>query len=796
MAHDQYSHELWSAQEFDSRDDGDAPRPGDRVSSGRGRRAGSAPLRHGGGLRAGARLHGALRPPGGGRRRAAAARGGAPQVPSPGPHLFAMGRRAASGAPDPLRPREESRPDAGPRARALHEPGDDRDGSRQPAGAEREPAPGDRHRDRPADHARSRRRAPGRGSGGAHGARRRGGAGSRRARAPARGDPAQGAREGILLLPAGAERLGGVRASREGRHVRLGRPDGRRLRIPRGAAQSAAPAHGLRPGQPRVRIPPLARGQIGGTEMPLKKILVGVTLVAFLGSDFAFGIAPALGQSPGAGNGQVPMPSLGGNSDGFGRVLPGPSTTAPYQNAPQPQREPQTPYPTQRPVAPSSANICQPGGGGRAYQTVAVPRTRALETLVPGPQQPATTVTQVTVTQNAPAQVTQSPSPTVGQTQRLATVAEAQVPEVEELSRIEAAFNLDPVRQLAVPMGLYQPAGGQQFGGQQPGPQQQGIQQIGLQQQAGAQSGNQQPGGQPQQLLVSPYGAQGQAMLGPFGTPLRQYGYSMFAANVSTFAPVDDIPVGPDYVMGPGDDVTINVWGAVDSTLVRTVDRNGRIVLPKVGDLRIWGLTFAQADRLIRDELARYFRGFQTSVTMGRLRTVNVYVVGEVCQPGVYTLSSLSTVTNGLFSAGGPTKLGSLREVRLIRGGYQVARLDLYDFLQRGDRTRDYRLESGDTIFVPPIGDVVAVAGEVKRPAIYEVRSDTRLADVVTMAGGGTPTRHLKPVQVVRALPSSERVTLGVDPTGYYLKGDEASHPPGHGRDLLLIHRSDPRIYK
>src|SRR5947208_561279 len=522
--------------------------------------------------------------------------------------------------------------------------------------------------------------------------------------------------------------------------------------------------------------------------MPLKKILVGVTLVAFLGSDFAFGIAPALGQSPGAGNGQVPMPSLGGNSDGFGRVLPGPSTTAPYQNAPQPQREPQTPYPTQRPVAPSSANICQPGGAGRAYQTVAVPRTRALETLVPGPQQPATTVTQVTVTQNAPAQVTQSPSPTVGQTQRLATVAEAQVPEVEELSRIEAAFNLDPVRQLAVPRGLDQPAGGQQPGAlQQPG-----IQQIGLQQQAGAQSGNQQPGGQPQQLLVQPFGAQGQAMLGPFGTPLRQYGYSIFAANVSTFAPVDDIPVGPDYVMGPGDDVTINVWGAVDSTLVRTVDRNGRIVLPKVGDLRIWGLTFAQADRLIRDELARYFRGFQTSVTMGRLRTVNVYVVGEVCQPG---LSTLSTVTNGLFSAGGPTKLGSLREVRLIRGGYQVARLDLYDFLQRGDRTRDYRLESGDTIFVPPIGDVVAVAGEVKRPAIYEVRSDTRLADVVTMAGGVTPTSYLKRVQVVRALPSSERVTVDVDLTGYYLKGDEASNPPVNGGDLVLIHRSDPRIY-
>src|SRR5439155_652833 len=118
-----------------------------------------------------------------------------------------------------------------------------------------------------------------------------------------------------------------------------------------------------------------------------------------------------------------------------------------------------------------------------------------------------------------------------------------------------------------------------------------------------------------------------------------------------------------------------------------------------------------------RQQLSRYFRGFQTSVTMGRLRTVSVHVVGEVCQPGAYTLSALSTVTNALFSAGGPTKLGTLRDVRLIRGTSQVAKLDLYDFLQRGDRTRDYRLESGDTIFVPTIGDVVAVAGEVKRPA-------------------------------------------------------------------------------
>ncbi len=277
--------------------------------------------------------------------------------------------------------------------------------------------------------------------------------------------------------------------------------------------------------------------------------------------------------------------------------------------------------------------------------------------------------------------------------------------------------------------------------------------------------------------------------------PLRQYGYAVFASDVSTFAPVDDFPVGPDYVLGPGDDLTINVWGPVDSTIVRTVDRNGRIVLPKIGDLRVWGLTFTEADRIIREQLSRYFRGFQTSVTMGRLRTVRVHVVGEVCQPGVYTLSSLATLTNALFSAGGPTKLGSLRNVRLLRNSHTVGTIDLYDFLQRGDRSRDFRLESGDTVFVPTIGEIVAVAGEVKRPAIYELRGDVRLGDLVQMAGGVTSTSYLRRVQIVRAQPSAERVTVDVDFANYLLKKDATGNPVVNGGDLVLIHRADPRIY-
>jgi protein involved in polysaccharide export with SLBB domain len=283
--------------------------------------------------------------------------------------------------------------------------------------------------------------------------------------------------------------------------------------------------------------------------------------------------------------------------------------------------------------------------------------------------------------------------------------------------------------------------------------------------------------------------------LGPFGTPLRQYGYAVFASYVSTFAPVDDVPVGPDYVVGPGDTLTISMWGPLENTVLRTVDRNGQIMLPRVGDLRVWGLTFAQADRVIREQLNRYFRGFQTSVTMGRLRTLRVQIIGEVCQPGTYTLNSLSTMTQALYSAGGPTKMGSLRHVRLLRNSHVVGEMDLYDFLLRGDRTRDFRLESGDTIFVPTVGDVAAIAGEVKRPAIYEIRNDVRLADLVESAGGVTPTSYLKRVQIVRSQPSSERVTVDVDLSSYYLKGDMDSNPAVHAGDLVLIHRNEGRIY-
>jgi len=294
-----------------------------------------------------------------------------------------------------------------------------------------------------------------------------------------------------------------------------------------------------------------------------------------------------------------------------------------------------------------------------------------------------------------------------------------------------------------------------------------------------------------------PTGKEGsQADSNAFDEGLRQFGYSLFEGpgrSVSTFAPVDDVPVGPDYLLGPGDNLRIHVWGAMESALVGTVDRTGVIYLPTAGPVRVWGLSFSQAERLIRDRLSRYFRGFQTSVTMGRLRTIRVYVVGETGQPGAYTVSSLATMVNALFAAGGPQKVGSLRTIVLKRNHHTVGTFDLYDFLLKGDKTRDFRLESGDTIFVPPIGATVAIAGEVKRPAIYELRGETTVHDLIEMAGGLTPRSYLKRVQLVRSKPNAEREVIDLDFTA--VNGSSPVNFQVRNGDLVQIYKTDPRIY-
>ena len=244
---------------------------------------------------------------------------------------------------------------------------------------------------------------------------------------------------------------------------------------------------------------------------------------------------------------------------------------------------------------------------------------------------------------------------------------------------------------------------------------------------------------------------------------LRQFGYNLFDAPSSTFAPVENVPVGPDYVVGPGDTLFITMWGLVENSFQVTVDRNGEIVLPKAGPVRVAGLTFGETETLIREQLAQFFTRVNVNVTMGALRTMKVFILGEVVKPGTYTVSSLSTITNALFAAGGPSMQGSLRDIRLIRGNRIIARLDLYRFLLEGNREGDQRLTPDDTIFVPPIGPVVALAGYVKRPAIYELKGDTTLTQLLEMAGGLTIVSYVKRVQVERIVERQRKVALDTE---------------------------------
>jgi polysaccharide export outer membrane protein len=235
---------------------------------------------------------------------------------------------------------------------------------------------------------------------------------------------------------------------------------------------------------------------------------------------------------------------------------------------------------------------------------------------------------------------------------------------------------------------------------------------------------------------------------GDVSKTLTQFGYGVFQAPVSTFAPVTNVPVGPDYVVGPGDSFTVTLWGRVNAQYNVAVDRNGQITLPEVGVLKVWGMTFDRLQNYLEHEFSRKYTDFKMAVTMDRLRTIRVYVVGEAQTPGGYSLSSLSTVINALFAAGGPSKNGTMRNVRMLRNSTQSVTIDLYDFLLGGDKSKDARLQDGDTIFIPLIGPVVGVAGNVKRPAIYEMSRPMSLAEVLQLAGGITYAGWLQRVQV------------------------------------------------
>ena len=220
------------------------------------------------------------------------------------------------------------------------------------------------------------------------------------------------------------------------------------------------------------------------------------------------------------------------------------------------------------------------------------------------------------------------------------------------------------------------------------------------------------------------------------GYVLPIYGAGLFDNVPTTFAPVDRIPVTANYVVGPGDELLIRAWGQIDLDIHARVDRNGSIFVPKVGNLNVAGLRFEQLRGFLASQIGRIYQNFDLNVTMGDLRSIDIFVVGQARLPGRYTVSSLSSLTNAVFASGGPSPTGSMRRIQLKRGAKVVTEFDLYDLLIKGDKSHDVPLQPEDVVYFLPVGPQVALGGQVNTPAIYELKGETSLADVFALAGG------------------------------------------------------------
>ncbi|NQY74441.1 MAG: SLBB domain-containing protein [Candidatus Margulisbacteria bacterium] len=236
-------------------------------------------------------------------------------------------------------------------------------------------------------------------------------------------------------------------------------------------------------------------------------------------------------------------------------------------------------------------------------------------------------------------------------------------------------------------------------------------------------------------------------------SPVRQFGYDIFQKR-SIFErysfQMEQSQVGPDYILGPGDSLLVYIWGKLEQQYDMKIDEQGRIFLPKIGHISLLGVRFGDVKKVLNTELSQLYTNFEMSVMMNGLRSVSVYVLGDVTYPGTYQIPSFSSVLKALYKASGPTKIGSLRNIKLIRNNKIIATIDLYQYLIHGNRHHDVKLEPNDTIFVPSIGPVALIKGGVKRPAIYELIPQNTVYDLITLGGGLLATSYYKHIQVAQ----------------------------------------------
>jgi len=234
------------------------------------------------------------------------------------------------------------------------------------------------------------------------------------------------------------------------------------------------------------------------------------------------------------------------------------------------------------------------------------------------------------------------------------------------------------------------------------------------------------------------------------GSELSKFGYSLFSKATTTFAPATDIPIPPDYVMGPGDNIKIILFGNYNDTFSLQITREGSIYFPSIGPITVAGLSFDEMKQVLLARISNQFIGAEIQITMGALRSITIFVLGDAFQPGSYTISALTTLSNALMVSGGVGDIGSLRNIQLKRKGETISTFDFYDLLLKGDTSKDLKLQQGDVIFIPPVNKMVGITGEVRRPALYELLENENLDSLINYAGGLKPSGDLSITQIER----------------------------------------------
>ena len=244
------------------------------------------------------------------------------------------------------------------------------------------------------------------------------------------------------------------------------------------------------------------------------------------------------------------------------------------------------------------------------------------------------------------------------------------------------------------------------------------------------------------------------------GKPLPLFGQSMFDQPPSTFAPLDLLQVPDDYIIGAGDSLQIRIWGQVNADVRASVDRAGQIYIPQVGPISVAGVHYGELEQYLKNAVSKIFKNFNLTVSVGRLRSIQVLILGNARYPGTYTISSLSTLVNAIFASGGPTPQGSLRHIQVRRDGATITDFDFYDLLIKGDKSKDVRLQPGDVLYIPHVGPLVAIAGSVNTPAIYEMKDNSTLNDLIEVAGDLSTVADTSKVLIDRFVEHQARKTL------------------------------------